>query len=284
LDIFSYRVAPLQLYWLGHGGGLGLSFIDYVIADAVVIPFGEEHRYKEKILRLPEVYHSTDTPPIADHEMQRVDHGLAENAFVYCVFNTPKKIDKRVFDAWMNILRHVPGSQLWLSRLKEPDLLVNNLRQEAEKRGINSRRLVFAPRIENKSDHLARHRLADLFLDTFTYNASTTAIDALWAGLPILTCPGSTFYSRICSSLLRSVGLADMICDSVQTYEDRAVYLATERNALAEVRERLARNRMSHPLFDIKRFVRHLEAGYREIWERSQENRPHQHVNISPFS
>jgi predicted O-linked N-acetylglucosamine transferase (SPINDLY family) len=283
LNIFSYRPAPVQVYWLGHGGGLGLSFIDYVIADTVVIPPGDECKYKEKILRLPEIYHSTDTPPISETRMQRSDQGLAENAFVYCAFNSPKKIDRKVFDAWMNILHRVPASQLWLSRPHGSELLVRNLRREAQKRGVDPDRLVFASRTPDKSVHLARHRLADLFLDTFSYNASTTAIDTLWAGLPILTCRGDTFYSRICTSMLTSIGLQDMICDSIQAYEDRAVYFAQNGNALAEVRERLARNRMSHPLFDVKRFVRHLEAGYREIWKRFQENQPPQNVNIPPL-
>ena len=215
--------------------------------------------------------------------MLRGDHGLAESAFVYCAFNNPKKIDRKVFDSWMNILHRVPGSQLWLSRLQEPELLVKNLRREAEKRGVDPKRLVFAPRVADKSVHFARHRLADLFLDTFAYNASTTAIDTLWAGLPILTCRGDTFYSRICSSMLTNIGLQDLICDGIQAYEDKAVYFAKDRNALAEVRERLARNRGHYPLFNVKRFVSHLEAGYREIWKRFQENQPFQNVDIPPL-
>jgi predicted O-linked N-acetylglucosamine transferase (SPINDLY family) len=268
IEVFSFRPAPIQVYWLGHGGGLGLSFIDYVIADAVVIPPGEENGFREKVVRLPDLYHCTDTPPVPDLRLSRAEYDLDENAFVFCAFNNPKKINWEAFDAWMNILRRVPDSQLWLSNPGEESTLERNLRAEARQRGLDEGRLVFAPRIPDKSLHFARHRLADLFLDSFAYSAATTAIDALWTGLPIVTRRGDDFYSRICATLVGNVGLGDMICESTRDYEDLAVYLAMNKSALSEIRERLARSLRTEPLFDLPRFVRHLEDAYLEMWRR----------------
>jgi predicted O-linked N-acetylglucosamine transferase (SPINDLY family) len=268
LEIFSWRPAPVQVYWLGHGGGLGLSFIDYVIADAVVVPPGEESAYREKVVRMPESYHCADTPPIADLSQSRADYGLAEGAFVYCAFNNPNKIDSEVFDIWMNILRRAPGSQIWLSNPASDADLENNLRTEARDRGVSPDRLVFASRVPDKSLHFARHRLADLFLDTFVYNASTTAIDALWSGLPVLTRPGRDFYSRICATHVTNVGLGDMVCASIQEYEDRAVSFASDARTLADVTDRLAVGISTEPLFNQARFVRHLENVYLGMWDR----------------
>lgn len=281
LEVFSYRPAPIQVYWLGHGGGLGLSFMDYVIADAVVIPPGEETGFREKVVRLPDLYHCTDTPAIPELQLSRPGHGLDDNAFVFCAFNNPKKINSEVFDVWMNILRRVPHSQLWLSNPSEESTLERNLRVEAQQRGIDPGRLVFAPRMPDKSLHFARHRLADLFLDTFAYSAATTAIDALWAGLPVVTRRGRDFYSRICATLVGNVGLGDMICESTRDYEDRAVYLATNRSVLSGVRERLARNLCTEPLFDLARFARHLEDAYLEMWRRHLSGEAPAGFNIS---
>ena len=266
LEIFARRPAPVQIYWLGHGGGLGLSFIDYVIADYTVIPPGEEVSYKEKIIRMPEVYHPADTPAISDAPVHRSDFGLDENATVFCAFNNPQKINAEVFDTWMRILHQVPGSLLWLSNPSQSRGLVQNLRHEAQKRNVDPERLIFVARLPDKSQHFARHRLADLFLDTFSYNASTTAIDALWAGLPIITRPGKSFYSRICASLLTNVGLADMICRTTLEYEERAISLANDKTSLGKLKERLFRNRETEPLFNIPRFVWHLEKAYKIVW------------------
>ena len=266
LEILARRPAPAQIYWLGHGGGLGLSFIDYVIADHIVIPSGEEVHYREKIIRMPEVYHPTDTPAISDAPVYRSDYGLDENAIVFCAFNNPQKINSEVFDTWMRILHQVPGSLLWLSNPSQSRGLVQNLRDEARKRGTDPNRLIFAARVPEKSEHFARHRLADLFLDTFSYNASTTAIDALWAGLPIVTRPDKSFYSRICASLLTNVGLADMICRTTREYEERAISLSNDKASLDRLKVRLLRNRKTEPLFNIPRFVWHLEKAYKIIW------------------
>lgn len=274
LEIFARRPAPVQIYWLGHGGGLGLSFIDYVIADTIVISPAEEAFYREKIICMPEAYHPADTPSISDAPVHRSDFGLDENMTVFCVFNNPQKINAEVFDVWMRILERIPDSLLWLSNPNQSDRLVQNLRNEAQKRNIEPDRLVFAARLPDKSLHLARHRMADLFLDTFSYNASTTAIDALWAGLPILTRPGKSFYSRICASLLTQVGLADMICETTRDYEDRAVFLAKDKAALGMLKERLARNRENEPLFNIPRFVEHLETAYKTAWHCFKSGSP----------
>jgi protein O-GlcNAc transferase len=232
------------------------------------VPHGEENLYREKVVRLPEVYHCTDTPEIAEIPQSRRDHGLDESAFVFCAFNNPNKIDREVFGVWMSILRRVPGSQLWLSNPGGEAALERNLRAQAQRQGVDPDRLVFAGRLPDKSLHFARHRLADLFLDTFVYTAATTALDALWAGLPVLTRPGASFYSRICASFVSSVGLGDMICSSTRQFEDRAVELAGNPEALLAVRNRLAANLHTEPLFDLPRFVRHLEDGYQAMWRR----------------
>lgn len=281
LEIFAWRPAPVQVYWLGHGGGLGLSFIDYVIADAVVVPPGEESTYVEKVIRMPESYHCTDTPPISNQKQHRSEQGLAENAFVFCAFNNPNKIDSTVFDTWMSILRRVPESQIWLSNPAGDTDLEKNLRSEAGNRGVSPDRLVFASRIPDKSQHFARHRLADLFLDTFVYSASTTAIDALWSGLPVLTRRGNNFYSRICATHVSSVGLGDMVCASISEYEDRAASLAGNANALSNIRNRLTENIKIKPLFNQSRFVRHLENAYFSIWERYSSGAAPENIDLT---
>lgn len=280
LEIFAMRPAPIQVYWLGHGGGLGLSCIDYVIADTVVIPPGEEISFREKVVRLPESYHCADTPAIPNAEQSRAEHGLQQDAFVFCAFNNPNKIDREVFDAWMNILHRVPDSQIWLSNPTGDNALEHNLRAEAQQRGISPARLVFATRMPNKSLHLARHRLANLFLDTFRYTAATTAIDALWAGLPIVTRRGNNFFSRICATLVTNIGLSDMICNSIQEYEDRAVYFANDNSALSAVRARLAQNVHTEPLFDIQRFCRHLEDAYLAMWQHHTSGKALASINV----
>ena len=283
LPIVSQRPAPVQVYWLGHGGGLGLSCLDYVIADATVVPPGEEAFYTEKVARLPEIYHSTDRPPVAATCPPRSHYGLAEDAFVFCAFNNQIKIDQRVFDTWMRILGRVPGSQLWLSNLQQLDSLAGNFRAQARKRGIDPERLVFASGELDKSVHLARHRLADLFLDAFSYNASTTTIDALWAGLPVLTLQGDYFQSRIAASMLKNAGLEDMICTTEQDYEDRAVALAGDPGRLTDIRTRLEGNRDTRPLFDTRRYVAHLEAAYTTMWERHRQGLAPAGFDIAPI-
>lgn len=273
LEIFSGRPAPVQVYWLGHAGALGLSCYDYVIGDTTVTPAEEDRLYSEAIARLPHTFHPADRHAIADEYGSRGDYGLKENVVVFCAFCPSTKIDPEVFRAWMQILKAVPGSQLWLRKGRNP-LVETNLSRAAEEHGSSKDRLVFDERIPDKRRHLGRHRLADLFLDTFTVNASTMAIDALWAGLPILTRPGRHFCSRNCSSFLKAVGLDDMICRTTQEYIERAVYFGTNPAALASVRNRLRENRDTHPLFDIEGFSRHLEDAYQTMWERWLSGKP----------
>ena len=186
---------------------------------------------------------------------------------------TRQKSTVEVFDAWMNILKHVPDSQLWLSNTYDTDEMPNNLGIEAQARGVDPDRLVFVTRLPDKLQHLARHQLADLFLDTFSYNASTTAIDALWTGLPVLTRPGDDFFSKIGSSHVINAGLVDMVCETTQQFEDKAVELANNPELLSKIRERLVTTRDKQPLFNVPRFVKHLEAAYQQMFDRKQSGK-----------
>lgn len=273
IEVFAGRPAPVQVYWLGHGGGLGLSFYDYVIGDNAVTPPEEDDRYVESIARLPVTWCPTDTHEISDEGLSRGDFGLDERAFVFCAFCNPIKIDPEVFQTWMQILRSVPGSQLWLRRDANPTIEVN-LKAFAEKQGIEKERLVFADRLPDKQYHLGRHRLADLYLDTFTVNAASMALDALWAGLPILTRPGLHFCSRISAGFLEVLGLSDMVCTTTQEYINRAVYFGTNPDAIKAVKDRLWASRESSYLFNIEHFTRQLENAYRIMFERHLSGMP----------
>ena len=271
-DVFSYRPAPIQINYLGFPGTMGASYIDYIIADPCVIPPAQEGCYVEKVAYLPDTYQVNDTKRrIADREPTHSEAMLPEKGFVFCCFNNSYKITPEVFDVWMRILKKVDGSILWL--VEDNADASRNLGNEAKRRGIDPKRLVFAPRL-NLPEHLARLHLADLFLDTVPYNAHTTASDALWAGLPVLTCLGSTFPGRVGASLLKAVGVPELIAHSLEDYELLAVRLAQEAVLLKRLRVKLAQNRMSYPLFDTKRFARHIEAAYTTIWERHQRGEP----------
>ncbi|MFO0995854.1 MAG: tetratricopeptide repeat protein [Alphaproteobacteria bacterium] len=273
--ILPYRAAPIQVNYLIYPGTLGAPFLDYVIVDPFVVPSAHQRFFAERLVHLPECYQVNDTKRlISDTTPTRKACGLPDTGFVFCSFNNSYKITPEVFDVWMRLLKAVPGSVLW--QLRDNDLVVGNLRREATARGVDPDRLVFAPRVP-LADHLARHRLADLFIDTLPYNAHTTASDALWAGLPLVTCAGRSFQARVAGSLLKAIGLPELITDSLEAYEALALRLATNPRELAAIREKLARNRLTTPLFDTDRFRRHLEAAYREMWrisERGEEPRP----------
>lgn len=269
--ILACRPAPVQVSYLGFTGTLGAEFIDYLLADRHVIPPGDAAHYSEKVVYLPEVYMVNDSERvIAPNVSTRADAGLPENGFVFCCFNNSYKIAPSVFDVWMRLLRDIRGSVLWL-RNENADARCN-LQSEAEHRGVSGERLIFAPPVPQQSEHLARHALADLFLDTLPFNAHTTASDALWAGLPLLTCTGSTFAGRVATSLLHAIGLPELITKDLPAYEARARQLAASPGELARLRERLAKNRRIHPLFDTARFTRHLESAYCTMWERSEHS------------
>jgi protein O-GlcNAc transferase len=268
--IFAHRAAPIQVNYLGYPGTLAAPYMDYLIADQIVIPEADRPFYTEQVVYLPECYQPNDSGRIiAEHAPTRQQCGLPETGFVFCCFNNQYKIQPPLFDVWMRLLQSINGSVLWLS--KRSDVVTENLRREAVARGVSPERLIFAPRMPALSDHLARYGLADLFLDTLPFNAHTTASDALWAGLPVLTCRGSAFAGRVAASLLTTIGLLELITDNLQEYEARAFALAQRPAELAQLRERLAVNRVTSSLFDTRRLCRQLESAYALMWERWQQ-------------
>jgi protein O-GlcNAc transferase len=270
--IFSFRPAPVQVNWLGFPGTLGLDYIDYIIADRFVIPEDAHAFYTEQVVYLPDSYYPTDGGlQISGETPTRAAAGLPEAGFVFCSFNNNYKISPAVFDVWMRLLNQVEGSVLWL--LEGSAAAVRNLRQNAAVRGVDQDRLVFAPRMR-LDDHLARQRLAGLVLDTLPYNAHTTASDALWAGVPVVTCLGSTFVGRVAASLLNAVGLPELITGALAEYETLALQLARDPGLLTTLKAKLARNRQTFPLFDTDRLRRHIESAYQTMWERCQEGLP----------
>lgn len=260
-EIAEQRPAPLQMSFLGYPGTLGSAAIDYLVADRLVLPAGDFDSYSEKIVWMPDSYQVNDRARrIAEPPAVRAAHGLPEG-FVFCAFNQHSKIERRIFERWTRILASVPGSVLWLQEGPGE----TRLRSAARQAGIDSARLVFAPRLP-KPEHLSRLRLADLFLDTYTYNAHTTSSDALWAGVPVLTCPSDAFAGRVAASLLHAVGLPELNCADLAEYEQRAIDLARDPARLASLREKLAAHRMSCPLFDTERFTRSFESALEKMW------------------
>jgi predicted O-linked N-acetylglucosamine transferase (SPINDLY family) len=269
--IFAARAAPIQVNYIGFPSTLGTKFYDYVVADATVLPFDRQLFFTEKIVHLPNSYLVNDSKrSIAPRTPTRSEAGLPEKGFVFCCFNSSYKITPPVFDVWMRLLRQVEGSVLWL--FCDRATAENNLRREAAARGVDPERLIFARRSE-LADHLARHRLADLFLDTLIYNAHTTAADALWMGVPVITCLGSSFAGRVAASLLHAIGLPDLVTTSLEEYESLALRIAQQPSLLKEFRDRLERNRSSYPLFDTDRYRRSLESAYLRMWQSWQEGR-----------
>jgi predicted O-linked N-acetylglucosamine transferase (SPINDLY family) len=254
--ILAWRPAPVQVTWLGFPGPTAIPGIDYVIADAFVLPPELEPHFTERPLRMPHTFQINDRRRVTGAPTDRAAHGLPAQAFVFCSFNSTAKITPDMFAAWMRILRRVPDSVLWL--LAEETETGDNLAREAASQGVEGNRLVFADRVPT-ADYLARLPLADLFLDTAPFNAGTTASDALWAGLPLLTCAGRTFCARMAGSLLHAIGLPELVTHTLADYEELAVALATDGARLAALRRRLAENRDSSPLFDTPRFVRDYE-------------------------
>jgi protein O-GlcNAc transferase len=279
--ILAMRPAPVQVSYIGLAGTMGAPFIDYVIADPILVGPGDEQDYAEKVVRLPEAYLvNDDKRPVAEKTPSRAEAGLPDSGFVFCSFNNAYKITPEIFSVWMQLLAKVEGSVLWL--LSGNDTGVRNLKREAEAAGIDPSRLVFAPRAR-PADHLARHRLADLFLDTLPYNAHTTASDALWTGLPVVTCKGATFAGRVASSLLTAIGLPELVTDSLADYEALALRLAQVPDALAAVRAKLEHNRRTYPLFDTARSTRHLESAFDILWDRHSQAEPPMSFDVAPL-
>lgn len=268
-DILRYRPAPVQVTYLGYPGTTAMPCIDYIIADRMVIP--EEHRgyYSEQVVELPDSYMPNDrTRAIAPSSPSRLEAGLPEQGFVFACHNHEYKLSPEIFEVWMRLLRSVEGSVMWLKSLNPAAVI--NLRREARAHGVAPERLLFAPHAARSADHLARLRLADLFLDTLPYNAHATACDALWAGLPVVTCLGSSFPGRVAASLLHAIGLSELVTNSLIDYETLTLALARDPARLAAIRDKLQRNRTTEPLFDTQRLTRHLEAAYTTMWQRRE--------------
>jgi predicted O-linked N-acetylglucosamine transferase (SPINDLY family) len=268
VQLFAQRLAPVQIAYLGYPGSSGAPFIDYLVADRTVVPPGAEALYSETLIHLPHSYQPNDDQrAIAPSAGSRANHGLPEQGFVFACFNQSYKITPREFAIWMRLLGRVEGSVLWL--LRSNPWAEAKLRLEAEKHGVSATRLVFADKAPS-AEHLARHAHADLFLDTFAVNAHTTASDALWAGLPVLTLAGEQFAARVAASLLNAVGLADLVTESEEAYEALALELAARPERVAEFKARLA-DRAKSPLFDTVRYTRHLEHAFAEAHRRHAE-------------
>jgi protein O-GlcNAc transferase len=271
-EILAHRAAPVQVGYLGYPGTIGADFLDYILADATVAPFEHAPFYAEKIVQLPDCYQVNDRKrAVSSVTPTRMDAGLPDEGFVFCCFNNNYKIRKPVFDIWMRLLAKVPGSVLWL--IRDNDGAARNLRKEAQARAIDPARLVFAGRA-TLADHLARHRLADLFLDTLPYNAHTTGSDALWMGVPVVSCQGNAFAGRVGASLLTAVGLPELVTQNLADYEALALRLAGDPVMLRGIRATLESNRLNQPLFDTDRFRRGIEAAYQRMWQSWQHGEP----------
>jgi predicted O-linked N-acetylglucosamine transferase (SPINDLY family) len=276
--IFSFRAAPVQVSYLGYPGTMGASYIDYIVADHTLIPTKSKEFYSEKIIFLPNSYQVNDRKKVmSDKKFSRAELGLPEYSFVYCCFNNNHKILPTTFLGWMRILKAVKDSVLLF--LEDNSWSAANLKSEAEKQGVEPSRLIFVKRML-LPEHLARHRQADLFLDTFPYNAHTTASDALWAGLPVLTIMGESFASRVAASLLNAIELPELITSTQEHYEALAIELATNPAKLKAIKTKLEANRLTTPLFDTPRFTKHLEEAYAKMYERYHADLPAEHIYI----
>jgi len=280
MGVFAQRPAPIQVNYLGFPATLGAPYIDYIIADRVVIPEAEQLFYDEQVVHLPDSYQANDDKgrPIAPTP-SRAQAGLPEQGFVFCNFNSAYKLTPSTFDSWMRIMREVPGSVLWLLESRTP--YADNLRREAEQRGVAADRLIFAPDLDT-DQHLARLQLADLFLDGLPYNAHTTGSDALWAGVPLVTLRGTTFPGRVAASLLTAAGLPELLTENAADFEALAIKLATDATALKSLRDKLARNKQSCALFDTSRFARNIEAAYRTMHARWLAGEKPQGFSVEP--
>lgn len=277
-NVFVHRAAPIQVSYMGYPGTMATPYYDYLIADRTLIPADQRERYSEKIVTMPNTYMSNDTKrPISKKILSRDDAGLPEKAFVFCCFNNNFKIAPKTFDLWIRILKRVDNSVLWL--LQDNPTAAVNLRKEAAVRGVDPARLIFAPRVP-LPDHLARHRLADLFLDTQPYNAHTTASDALWLGLPVLTLIGQSFVSRVAASVLSAIRLTELITSTEQEFESLAIELANDRKELDRIKKKLAAARTTAPLFDVALFTRHIEKAYEMMLERFRAKLAPDHIDV----
>jgi predicted O-linked N-acetylglucosamine transferase (SPINDLY family) len=278
-QIFAGRAAPIQINFLGYPGTMGAGFMDYLIADRTVVPQEQRVHYSEKIVYMPDTFMPFDsTYEIADRPFARKELGLPSTGFVFCCFNNSYKIIPEVFDRWMRILSRTGNSVLWLRQAN--DAIVANLRKEATRRGVDGGRLIFAERTASLPEHLARLRAADLFIDTFPYTAHATTLDALWAGVPLLTYAGDGFASRVAASLLTALGTPELIASTQQDYERLAIELASNPLSLAEIRTRVRNQRQTSPLFDTPRFAQNLESAYATVHDRYRSGLAPDHLSV----
>jgi predicted O-linked N-acetylglucosamine transferase (SPINDLY family) len=278
-DIFAYRAAPVQAAYIGYPGTTGMATMDYLLADRTLVPEASRRHYCERIVALPHSYQVNDSQrAISDRRFTRAELGLPQQGFVFCCFNGSYKIMPSTFALWMRLLQQVEGSVMWL--LGDPPSAIANLRRQAMQHGIDGARLVFADRMP-LADHLARHRAADLFLDTLPYNAHTTASDALWTGLPVVTCLGQAFAGRVAGSLVRAVGLPELVTETPQQYEALALALARDPERLGRLRHTLVANRATAPLFDAKGFAADLERAFTQMHDRCRVGLPPGHLDIA---
>jgi predicted O-linked N-acetylglucosamine transferase (SPINDLY family) len=279
MGITALRPAPLVVGFLRFPGSSGADFVDYMLTDRIVTTPDDQQYYSEQLVYLPNCYQPNDrTQEVDESPITRAQFGLPDDAFVFSCFNNHYKIEPFIFDLWMRILHQVPNGVLWLMCVNAE--MEVNLKREAVARGIAANRIIPAAKIA-KARHLARQRLADLFLDTRYYTSHTTGSDALWGGLPVLTCPGETFAARVTASLLMAAGLPEMIVPSFEEYERRAVHLATHPAELRAIRDKWAAQRSTCALFDTERFVRNLERAYRLIWENHLAGNPPRPLVVS---
>jgi protein O-GlcNAc transferase len=277
--IFSYRVAPIQVNWLGYPGTIGADFIDYIVADKTIISEAHQDFYTEKVVYLPDTYMVDDSKRVtSSREFTREECGLRSSTFVFCCFNNDYKFNPQVLDRWSRILLSVDRSVLWVSENNK--YFRTNIKTEFEKRGIDFSRIIFAQRLELMEDHLARYALADLFLDTHPYNAHTTAVDSLKAGVPVLTLMGQSFASRVAASLLNAIGLSELITNTQEEYEALAIELATNPKKLADIKLKLANNYRTMPLFNTPLFAKNIETAYIKMYEGYFEGLPPKTIDI----
>ena len=277
--IFAYRAAPIQVNYLGYPGTMGAEYIDYIIADETIIPKENHQFYTEKIAHLPNSYMVDDSKRVASNQSpSRGDVGLPKDAFVFCCFNNENKVSQQVLESWSRILLKVRNSVLWIPENNE--YFASSIRAKFEDLGVDPAHIFFAKRVELMADHLARYSCADLFLDTFQYNAHSTAVDSLKAGIPVITLIGQSFARRVGASLLRAIDLPELITRSQEEYESLAIELATNSEKLKELKERLKSNLTTKPLFNTPLFARHIEAAYTKIYERYQANLDPDHIYI----
>jgi predicted O-linked N-acetylglucosamine transferase (SPINDLY family) len=278
-SMFFYGCAPVQVNYLGYPGTLSAECFDYIIADKTLIPESSRSKYTEKIIYMPNSYQVNDSKrKISLGKVSKLSEKIPENSFVFACFNNNYKITPEVFDSWMRIIKSIDGSVLWL--LGDNENAITNLKNEAVARGVDANRLLFAKRIPIE-DHLARHEFADLFLDTFPYNAHTTASDALWAGLPVITMMGESFASRVAASLLSALEMPELITNMRQDYESLAIELAANPNKLLAIRKKLEIKKKTSAVFDGAMFAKNLENAYEQIYSRYQSGLLPNHIEVN---